>query len=117
MKGLFPFFLFFFLLLVLGIVLILLNDFLGLKRHSKEKLIAYECGLDPSGDAKIPFRIRYYLIALVFLVFDVEVVFLYPWAVAFDELSWFGFVEVTVFIIVLLVAYIYAWKEGALKWE
>jgi len=116
-NGLFPFFLFFFFLLFLGVMLIALNDFFGLRRRYVEKLIPYECGLDPSGDARIPFRIRYYLIAVIFLVFDVEVVFLYPWAVIFDELSWFGFVEVSIFILLLLVAYVYAWKEGALKWE
>ncbi len=117
MNGLFPFFLFFFFLLLLGVILIALNDFFGLRRHHIEKLIPYECGLDPSGDARIPFKIKYYIIAVIFLVFDVEVVFLYPWAVAFDELSWFGFIEVSIFIVLLLVAYIYAWKEGALKWE
>lgn len=105
------------LILILGIALVGINLILGLKRYSPEKLIPYECGLDPSGDARIPFRIRFYLIGVIFLVFDVEIIFLYPWAVIFEELKWFGFVEIGVFVVMLLIAYIYAWSEGALKWE
>ncbi len=117
MGGYLNLFLFGLLLLILGIALVVLNWILGLRRPYSEKLIPYECGLDPSGDARIPFRVRFYLIAVIFLVFDVEIIFLYPWAVIFEELSWFGFVEIGVFVIMLLIAYIYAWSEGALKWE
>ncbi|MCD6490343.1 MAG: NADH-quinone oxidoreductase subunit A [Thermodesulfobacterium sp.] len=113
----FNFFLFALILLVLGVALIGINLILGLRRYHSEKLIPYECGLDPSGDARIPFRVRFYLIAVIFLVFDVEIIFLYPWAVIFEELGWFGFVEISVFVVMLLIAYIYAWSEGALKWE
>ncbi len=109
--------LFAFLLLVLGLVLIIANQVLAISRPSHYKKIPYECGLDPTGDARIPFRIRFYIIALIFLVFDVEVIFLYPWAIIFDHLGWFGFVEIVVFTILLLVAYVYAWSEGALTWE
>jgi NADH-quinone oxidoreductase subunit A len=73
--------------------------------------------MDPSGDTKVPFKIKFYLIALIFLVFDVEVVFIYPWAVVFKELSWFGFIEILIFVVLLFAAYLYAWSEGALQWE
>lgn len=117
MGGYFNLLLFALFLLILGVALVVLNWILGLRRPYHEKLIPYECGLDPSGDARIPFRVRFYLIAVIFLVFDVEIIFLYPWAVVFEELSWFGFVEIGIFVIMLLIAYIYAWSEGALKWE
>ncbi len=105
------------LILILGVALIVLNSILGPRRPHPEKLIPYECGLDPSGDARIPFRVRFYLIAVIFLVFDVEIIFLYPWAIIFDKLGLFGFKEISIFVIMLLIAYIYAWSEGALKWE
>ncbi len=112
-----PFFIFALILLVIGVALITVNRILGPRRPYHEKLIPYECGLDPTGDARIPFRIRFYLIAVLFLVFDVEIIFLYPWAVVFESLGWFGFIEIVVFTILLLAAYIYAWSEGALQWE
>jgi NADH-quinone oxidoreductase subunit A len=117
MSGYLGLFFFALLLFVLGLVLVVANELLAIKRPYREKLIPYECGLDPSGDARIPFKIKFYLIALIFLVFDVEVVFLYPWAVIFENLGWFGFVEIVIFVGMLLIAYIYAWSEGALKWE
>lgn len=97
--------------------MLLINRLVALRKPSYEKYIPYECGIDPSGDTKIPFRIRFYVIALIFLVFDVEVVFLYPWAVVFEELAWFGFVEILIFVVLLFGAYLYALSEGALKWE
>lgn len=112
-----PFFIFAFILFGLGVALIVVNNLLGPRRYYSEKYIPYECGLDPTGDARIPFRIRFYLIAVLFLVFDVEVIFLYPWAVVFENLGWFGFVEIFIFVALLLAAYIYAWSEGALQWE
>ncbi len=113
----FHLFIFALLILVLGVALVGLNLILGPRKSHPEKLIPYECGLDPSGDARIPFRVRFYLIAVIFLVFDVEIIFLYPWAIVFDKLGWFGFVEISIFVVMLLVAYIYAWSEGALTWE
>jgi NADH:ubiquinone oxidoreductase subunit 3 (subunit A) len=81
-----------------------------------EKVLTYECGRDPIGPSWFQFNFRYYLYALVFVVFDVETVFLYPWAVRFSALKWFGFVEMIVFILILLVGYAYAWKKKALEW-
>ena len=77
----------------------------------------YECGVETEGDTWVQFNVRYYLIALLFVVFDVEVVFLYPWAVAFREVKLFGFVEALIFILTLMVGYIYAWRKQALEWR
>lgn len=85
-------------------------------RQGKEKLKTYECGVDTRGKTWIRFRINYFLYALVFLVFDVETVFLYPWAVKFQQLGLFAFIEMLVFIAIILIGLWYAWKEGALEW-
>ena len=82
-----------------------------------DKYIPYECGEVPEGSAWIRFNIRFYVFALIFIIFDVEIVFLLPWAVVYKKLGWFGLVEMLIFILILLVGYIYAWKKGALEWE
>lgn len=83
---------------------------------SPEKLSTYECGEIPTGSSFIQYNVRYYLIALLFVIFDVEVVFLLPWAVAFKNLGVFGFIEAAIFILILLVGLIYAWKNKILEW-
>jgi NADH-quinone oxidoreductase subunit A len=80
------------------------------------KLEPYECGVPSIGDARDRFHIRYYVLAMLYLVFDLEVVFLYPWAVQYDKLGLFGLMEMVVFVAILLVGYFYAWKKGALDW-
>ncbi len=80
------------------------------------KLSPYECGVDPQLDARERFSVRYYLIAMLFLVFDVETIFLFPWAVIYDQLAIFGLIEIIVFIGILVVGYYYAWQKGALEW-
>jgi NAD(P)H-quinone oxidoreductase subunit 3 len=82
-----------------------------------ERAITYECGMEPFGGAWIQFNIRYYMFALVFVVFDVETVFLYPWAVAFNQLGLLAFIEALIFITILVVALVYAWRKGALQWS
>jgi len=82
-----------------------------------EKLITYESGITPFMDAHQKFSIRFYIIAMLFLVFDIEAVFLYPWAVAYNQIGLYGFVEMVIFIAILIVGYVYAWKKGALEWE
>ena len=82
----------------------------------KAKLSPYECGIDPVDNARGRYTVRFYIVAILFVVFDVETIFLYPWAVIVDELAWFGFVEVLVFVFILVVGYFYAWREGALEW-
>lgn len=87
------------------------------KRLTPAKQTTYECGMEPMGSSWIQFNFRYYFYALLFVVFDIEIVFLYPWAVAFKQLELFGFIEMIIFILILLVAYVYAWKKKALEWK
>nr|QXO09212.1 NADH-plastoquinone oxidoreductase subunit 3 [Epimedium platypetalum]QXO09290.1 NADH-plastoquinone oxidoreductase subunit 3 [Epimedium stellulatum]WGV42654.1 NADH dehydrogenase subunit C [Epimedium pubescens] len=82
-----------------------------------EKLSSYESGIEPMGDAWLQFRIRYYIFALVFVVFDVETVFLYPWAMSFDVLGLSVFIEAFIFVLILIVGLVYAWRKGALEWS
>lgn len=82
-----------------------------------EKYTSYESGIEPMGESWIQFQIRYYMFALVFVVFDVETVFLYPWAMSFDDLGIIAFAEVLVFVIILIIGLIYAWRKGALEWS
>lgn len=84
--------------------------------YNRIKSAAYECGVEAEGDARGRYSIHYYVIAVLFVVFDVEVIFLFPWAVRFDALGLFGFVEMIIFIAILLLGYVYAWKRGALEW-
>jgi NADH-quinone oxidoreductase subunit A len=90
---------------------------LGPKRKSKTKLEAFECGIESQGNARVPFNIKYFLVAILFVLFDVEVIFMYPWAVNFRELGVTGLVEMVVFIVLLMVGFFYIKKKGAFKWE
>lgn len=87
------------------------------KRKGVERRTTYESGMEPIGGAWIQFNIRYYMFALVFVIFDVEVVFLYPWAIAFHQLGLLAFIEVLIFIAILVVGLVYAWRKGALEWS
>ncbi|NOY45746.1 NADH-quinone oxidoreductase subunit A [Deferrisoma camini] len=100
-----------------GLGMVLMSAMLGPRRPDSEKLSTYECGMTVDPGARRPFDVKYYLVAMVFLVFDVEVVFLYPWAVKFKALGLFGFVEMLVFLFILLVGYAYIWRKGVLEWE
>ena len=82
-----------------------------------EKLTSYESGIEPMGDAWIQFQIRYYMFALVFVIFDIETVFLYPWAMSFNELGLSAFIEASVFVFILIIGLVYAWRKGALEWS
>jgi NADH-quinone oxidoreductase subunit A len=90
---------------------------LGPKRKSKIKLETFECGIESQGNARIPFSIKYFLVAILFVLFDVEVIFMYPWAVNFKDLGVQGLVEMLVFMVLLLTGFFYIIKKGALKWE
>ncbi|HEY8933703.1 MAG TPA: NADH-quinone oxidoreductase subunit A [Cyclobacteriaceae bacterium] len=90
---------------------------LGPLRKTKVKLESFECGIEPQGNARIPFNIKYFLVAILFVLFDVEVIFMYPWAVLFKELGVAGLIEMVVFIALLLVGFFYLIKRGALTWE
>ncbi|MDP2662496.1 MAG: NADH-quinone oxidoreductase subunit A [Dehalococcoidia bacterium] len=96
---------------------LLANRVVRVHRPNRRKLLTYECGMDPIGDAWIQFNTRYYLFALLFVVFDVEAIFLYPWAVAYRRLGVYAMVEIVIFIGILLVAYAYAWKKKAMEWK
>jgi NADH-quinone oxidoreductase subunit A len=96
---------------------VIFSGIVGQRKPTAVKLAPYECGMPPVGSAHDRFSVKFYIIAMLFIVFDIEAVFLYPWAVVFRKLGWFGFVEMGVFIIILLVGYIYVWKKGALEWE
>jgi NADH-quinone oxidoreductase subunit A len=100
-----------------GLGPLLLGRLVRPRRPYGIKLSPYESGNQPVGDPRDKFSVRFYLIAMLFMVFDVEAVFLYPWAVAYDSLGLYGFVEMMLFLLILLVGYIYAWNRGALEWE
>ena len=102
--------------LIVG-VLVTINQLVGPHRPSPVKGEAFECGNPPTGSAWGRFSVRFYLTAILFLVFDVEIIFLYPWAVELRRLGMFGFVEVLVFTVILVVGLIYAWQRGALDWD
>lgn len=94
-----------------------LSAILGRRKPTPEKLSPYECGIDPVGSAHERFSVKFYLLAMLFVIFDIEVVFLYPWAVAFKSLKLFGFIEMIIFLGILLVCYFYLWKKGGLEWD
>lgn len=101
----------------IGVGILVVSWLVHPSRPYPEKLITYESGITPFTDAHLKFSIRYYIIAMLFLIFDIEAVFLYPWAVAFGRVGVYWFAEMVVFIVILLVGYVYAWKKGALEWE
>ena len=98
---------------------ILMGSLSGPKRYNRAKYDAYECGIEPTpqpvGGGKFP--VKYYLTAMLFIVFDIEIIFLYPWAVAFQHLGVFGLVEMVLFILTVFVAYVYVWRRGGLEWD
>ena len=96
---------------------IVLSALLGPRRPNAEKLSPYECGVEPVGTARERFSIKFYLVAMLFIVFDMEIVFLYPWAVVYKQLKLFGLVSMGTFLLILLVGYFYVWKKGGLEWD
>jgi NADH-quinone oxidoreductase subunit A len=97
-------------------VLLFLSSWLGEKKPTPEKRRAYECGIIPTGSARLRYPVAFYLVATFFLIFDVEAAFIFSWAVAFDRVGWFGWLEISFFIIVLLVSLFYLWGKGGLEW-
>jgi NADH-quinone oxidoreductase subunit A len=96
---------------------VVLSRLIGVKKPSAVKLAPYECGMPLLGSAQDRFSIKFYLVAIAFVVFDVEVAFLYPWAVVFRDLGWYGFSAMGIFLFVLILGLVYDWKKGALEWE
>jgi NADH-quinone oxidoreductase subunit A len=108
-----------FLLVSAGIVLALMAApfVLAFSRPDAEKLSAYECGFNAFDDARMKFDVRFYLVSILFIIFDLEVAFLFPWAIAFGNLGWFGFWSMMIFLAVLTIGFVYEWKKGALEWD
>ena len=100
-----------------GVLTLLIGRYFRLSRPYHEKLIAYESGNEPTEEPRMRFSVKFYLIAILFVLFDVEAIYLYPWAVTYDQLGLFALVEMLLFIGLLLVGYVYAWKKGALEWS
>jgi NADH-quinone oxidoreductase subunit A len=105
--------------IVLGFVIttMVVTHFLGPKRSTKQKLENFECGIEGMGNARSPFSVKYFLIAILFVLFDVEIIFMYPWAVNFKKLGFFGFWEMVMFSILLLAGFVYIILKGALRWD
>ena len=102
---------------LLGVILIITGSVLGPNRPDSEKLSPYECGFEAFEDTRMQFDVRFYLVAILFIIFDLEIAFFIPWAVVMDELGMVGFAAIGVFVLELVVGFIYLWKKGALEWE
>ena len=104
------------LAMVIAAALVTLSFVVGRKLKNKVKDMPYECGISPTGDAQHRFSVRFYLVAMMFILFDIEAIFLYPWAVVFKQLKMFGFFEMLTFVILVLVGFFFIWKKGVLDW-
>ncbi|HXV08485.1 MAG TPA: NADH-quinone oxidoreductase subunit A [Burkholderiales bacterium] len=113
----FPILLFILVGVAVGVVPVALGWLIGPNKPDSEKLSPYECGFEAFEDARMRFDVRYYLVAILFILFDLEIAFLFPWAVVLEEIGTFGFVSMMVFVAILVVGFIYEWKKGALDWE
>ena len=102
---------------VVGVALMVLGNLLGPTRPTGEKLSPYECGFEAFEDAHMQFDVRYYLIAILFIAFDLEIAFVFPWAVIFRDLGMVGLIEMGIFLGLLVLGFVYVWKKGALEWE
>lgn len=103
--------------LVMGVAMLAIGYLLGPRRPDTEKLSSYECGFEPFEDARMKFDVRYYLVAILFIIFDLEIAFLFPWGVVLDTIGWPGFWAMMIFLGLLTVGFVYEWKKGALEWE
>ena len=101
----------------LSVLFIVLNFILSPKKPDPEKLSAYECGFEPFDDSRIEFDVRFYLVAILFIIFDLEIAFLFPWAITLGNIGLLGFCSMMIFLFILTVGFIYEWKKGALDWE
>jgi len=115
--GYLPIIIFLVLSAVIGLALLVAPFAIAVKNPDPEKVSAYECGFDAFDDARMKFDVRFYLVAILFIIFDLEVAFLFPWAVAFSSVGWFGFWSMMIFLGVLTIGFIYEWKKGALEWD
>ncbi len=107
----------FFIALAIPVLMIAVASFTSPRKQAPKKQIPFECGNDPVGDTRKRFSVKFFIIALLFIVFDIEAVFIYPWAVLFRRLGLYGFIEMAVFLFILILGLFYVWKKGALEWE
>jgi len=112
-----PIILFLVIALILSAGFILINFLLSPNNPDPEKLSAYECGFEPFNDSRMEFDVRFYLVAILFIIFDLEIAFLFPWAISLGAIGVFGFVSMMIFLFILTIGFIYEWKKGALDWE
>ena len=121
LENYFPILMFILVGTALGVVPVVigggLSRLLGVHRPDAEKLSPYECGFEAFEDARMKFDVRYYLVAILFILFDLEIAFLFPWAIVLREIGFFGFMAMMVFLGILIIGFIYEWKKGALEWE
>ena len=117
LKDYFPIILFLVIALSLSITFVVLNYILSPKKPDPEKLSAYECGFEPFEDSRAEFDVRFYLVAILFIIFDLEIAFLFPWAISLGSIGTIGFFSMMIFLFILTVGFIYEWKKGALDWE
>ena len=115
-EGYLPIFIFMLVAILFPVVTILVAKLIRPSAPSLAKLEAYECGIKAASDSRGRYTVRFYIIAILFVIFDVETIFLFPWAVRYQQLGWFGVIEVGVFLAILVVGYIWAYKKGALEW-
>ena len=108
---------FLFIALVLSIGFILINYLASPKNPDPEKLSTYECGFEAFNDSRMEFDVRFYLVAILFIIFDLEIAFLFPWAISLGEIGLYGFISMMIFLFILTIGFIYEWKKGALDWE
>lgn len=113
----FPILVFFAVAVILSVIIVALPQLLASKNPIKGKLAAYECGFDAFGDARGKFDIRFYLVAILFIIFDLEIAFLIPWSICFENMTNFGFWSMMFFIFILTIGLVYEWNKGALEWE
>ena len=117
LKDYFPIILFLAIALLLSFGFIIINFLFSPKKPDPEKLSAYECGFEPFSDSRMEFDVRFYLVAILFIIFDLEIAFLFPWAISLGKIGLLGFVSMMIFLFILTVGFIYEWKKGALDWE
>ena len=112
-----PILIFMSITLIMGSVFIVLGKLLGPSRPDAEKNSPYECGFEAFEDSRMKFDVRYYLVAILFIIFDLEIAFMFPWAIVLDQIGTYGLVAMAIFLSVLVIGFIYEWKKGALEWE
>ena len=117
LKDYLPIILFLIIALGLSLAFVAINYIAAPSKPDPEKLSAYECGFEPFNDSRMEFDVRFYLVAILFIIFDLEIAFLFPWAVVLDHIGLEGFIAMAIFIFILLIGFIYEWKKGALEWD